>query len=99
MTSITVARATVRGSWRSSTKAETTAPSTVQINAETSSERTERPDLLDDLGNGVDPLAQVAALDVAQRGQAGTGDVTLVARNQLFGQPRFGFAADEQVDQ
>jgi hypothetical protein len=58
---------------------------------------TSRP--FNDVGDGIDALAQVAPLDLAQCGQSGTGDVTLVARNKLFGQPWFGFAPDEQVDQ
>ena len=54
---------------------------------------------LDGLGHGLGALAQAAAHRLAQRGQAGTGDVTLVSRYQLLGERRIGHVAHQQVNQ
>lgn len=74
MRSTTVASAAARGS-RPSTSAETTDPSTAQINVHTSS----IAGALDGLGHGLSALTQAAAHAFAQVRQAGTGDMALVS--------------------
>ena len=88
MTSTSVARALSRADRRRRRPAprpprrrpRTPAPSAVR-------RAPHRPERSTDLDDGIGALLQDAALDVAQRRLARAGDVALVARDQLFGDP------------
>ena len=54
---------------------------------------------LDGLGHGLGALPQAAAHGLAQRGQAGAGDVPLISRDQLLGESRTGEVSHQQVNQ
>ena len=54
---------------------------------------------LDGLSHSLGALPQVTAHRLTQRGQAGTGDKSLISRYQLVGESRTGHVAHKQINE